>query len=54
MALQTDPSEPRRLIGDNTSETVFLSIADANNFPLGVSMLGGNDTVDSSVANNLV
>jgi Ca2+-binding RTX toxin-like protein len=54
MALQTDPSEPRRLIGDNTSETVFLSIADANNFPLGVSLLGGDDTVDSSAANNLV
>ena len=54
MALQTDPSEPRRLIGDNTSEQVFLSSADANNFPLGVWMLGGDDTVNSSAANNLV
>jgi RTX calcium-binding nonapeptide repeat (4 copies) len=54
MALETDPSEPRRLIGDNTSETVFLSIADANNFPLGVLMLGGDDTVDGSAANHLV
>jgi Ca2+-binding RTX toxin-like protein len=54
MALQTDPSEPRRLIGDNTSENVFLSIADTNNFPLGVWMLEGDDIVNSSTANNLV
>jgi RTX calcium-binding nonapeptide repeat (4 copies) len=54
MALQPDPLEPRRLIGDNTSEVVTLSIADTNNFPLGVWMLGGDDTVDSSAANNLV
>jgi|GEM_PF-6353240 hypothetical protein len=32
MALQPDPSESRRLIGDNTSEVVTLSIADATNF----------------------
>ncbi|MCC3591516.1 MULTISPECIES: calcium-binding protein [unclassified Microcoleus] len=54
MALQPDPSEPRRLIGDNTSENVFLSIADTNNFPLGVWMLEGDDTVNISAANNLV
>lgn len=54
MALQPDPSESRRLIGNNTSEFVTLSIADAANFPLGVWMLAGNDTVDGSTANDLV
>ncbi len=54
MALQPDPSESRRLIGDNTSEVVTLSIADAANFPLGVWMLGGDDIVTGSTANDLV
>jgi Ca2+-binding RTX toxin-like protein len=54
MALKPDPSEPRRLIGDNTSEAVILSIADAANFPLGVWMLPGNDGVTGSTANDLV
>jgi hypothetical protein len=54
MSLRTDPSEPRRLIGDNTSETVTLSIANATNFPLGVWMLGGDDLVTGSAANDLV
>ncbi|MEG4803614.1 calcium-binding protein [Microcoleus sp. ARI1-B5] len=54
MALQPDPSEVRRLIGDNTSEFVTLSIADATNFPVGVWMLAGNDTVNGSTANDLV
>jgi hypothetical protein len=43
MALQPDPSEPRRLIGDNTSEVVTLSIADTTNFPFAVRMLAGDD-----------
>ncbi len=54
MALQPDPLEPRRLIGNNTSEVVTLSIADTTNFPLGVWMLAGNDTVNGSTANDLV
>lgn len=54
MALQPDPSESRRLIGNNTSEFVTLSIADATNFPVGVWMLAGNDTVNGSTANDLV
>ena len=54
MVLQTDPSESRRLIGDNTSESVTLSIANATNFSLGVWMLGGDDTVAGSAANDLV
>ena len=54
MTLQPDPSESRRLIGDNTSEFVTLSIADAANFPLGVWMLAGDDFVTGSTANDLV
>lgn len=54
MALQPDPSQLRRLIGDNTSEFVDLSIADATNFPLGVWMLAGDDFVTGSTANDFV
>ncbi|MEG3977865.1 calcium-binding protein [Microcoleus sp. herbarium8] len=54
MSLQPDSSEPRRLIGDNTSEFVTLSIADAANFPLGAWMLAGDDLVTGSTANDLV
>lgn len=54
MVLLPDPSELRRLIGNNTSETVTLSIANANNFPLGVWMLAGDDSVTGSAANDLV
>jgi Ca2+-binding RTX toxin-like protein len=54
MALRPDPSESRRLIGDNTSEFVTLFIADAYEFPLGVWMLAGNDTVDGSIGDDLV
>jgi RTX calcium-binding nonapeptide repeat (4 copies) len=53
MALQPDPLEPRRLIGDNTSEAIILPI-DTANFPLGVWMLAGDDTVNASAANDLV
>ncbi len=54
MTLQPDPSESRRLIGDNTSESVTLSIANTANFPLGVWMLAGDDFVTGSTANDLV
>ena len=54
MALRLDTSESRRLIGDNTSETVTLSSADATNFPLGVWMLAGDDVVTGSTANDFV
>lgn len=53
MVLQTDPSEPRRLIGDNTSETDFLLSSDQIDFPLGAWMLGGDDIVFGSTANDL-
>ncbi len=54
MTLQPDPSESRRLIGDNSSEFVTLSIANTANFPLGVWMLAGDDVVTGSTANDLV
>ncbi len=54
MALQPDSLEPRRLIGNNTSEVVTLSIADTTNFTLGIWMLGGDDQVIGSTANDLV
>src|SRR4028119_867286 len=59
MALQKDPSELPRLIGDNTSESVELSVANSRfggvtNFPSGVWMLGGDDTVIGSTASDLV
>jgi Ca2+-binding RTX toxin-like protein len=59
MALQKDPSGLPRLIGDNTSESVELSVAysrfgGVTNFPSGVLMLGGDDTVIGSTANDLV
>jgi len=53
MVLQIDPSEPRRLIGDNTSETDFLLSSDEIDFPLGAWMLGGDDIVFGSTANDL-
>lgn len=59
MALQRDPSGLPRLIGDNTSESVELSVANSSfggltNFPSGVWMLGGDDTVVGSTASDLV
>jgi Ca2+-binding RTX toxin-like protein len=54
MALQPDRSGSQRLVGDNTSEFVTLSIADATNFPLGVWMLAGDDLVTGSTANDLI
>jgi Ca2+-binding RTX toxin-like protein len=59
MALRADPSGLPRLIGENTSESVFLSTANSqfggiNNFPSGVWMLGGDDTVFGSTSNDLV
>jgi Ca2+-binding RTX toxin-like protein len=54
MTLKPDPSESQRLIGDNTSEDVTLSIADATNFPLGIWMLAGNDSVLGSAASDLI
>ena len=54
MALQTDPSGVPRLIGDNTSEYVDLQFQSTANFPSGVWMLGGDDTVFGSITNHLI
>jgi Ca2+-binding RTX toxin-like protein len=53
MVLKADPSEPRRLIGDNTSETDFLLMSDEIKYSLGAWMLGGDDIVFGSPANDL-
>ncbi len=53
MVLQADPSEPRRLIGDNTSEIDLLLSSDGIDFPLGAWMLGGDDILFGSTANDL-
>jgi len=59
MALQRDPAGVPRLVGDNTSESVELSLANSRfggvtNFPSGVWMLGGDDSVIGSTASDLV
>jgi hypothetical protein len=59
MALQRDPSGVPRLVGNNTSEFVELSVANSQfggvtNFPSGVWMLGGEDTVFGSAIGDLV
>jgi len=54
MALQTDPSGVPRLIGDNTSEYANLQFQRTANFPSGVWMLGGDDTVFGWGTNDLV
>jgi Ca2+-binding RTX toxin-like protein len=54
MALQTDPSGVPRLIGDNTSEYADLLFRNTANFPSGVWMLGGDDTVYGGRTNDLI
>ncbi|MEG4571554.1 hypothetical protein QUA56_02325 [Microcoleus sp. N3A4] len=59
MALQIDPSEVPRLVGDNTSEYADLSVVNSRfggvtNFPSGVWMLGGDDTVFGSTIGDLI
>ena len=54
MALQRDPSGAPRLIGDNTSEYVDLRVGSAGNSSGGVLLLGGDDTIDGSINNDLI
>jgi Ca2+-binding RTX toxin-like protein len=54
MALQTDPSGVPRLIGNNTSEYADLLFRNTANFPSGVWMLGGDDTVYGGISNDLI
>ncbi|MEA5497023.1 calcium-binding protein [Limnoraphis robusta Tam1] len=44
MVLQPDPSGEARLLGDSTSEFVFVTAQQAADFPLGVLLLEGDDT----------
>jgi len=54
MALQTDPSGVPRLIGDNSSEYADLLFRNTADFPSGVWMLGGDDTVYGGITNDLI
>ncbi|MEP6516204.1 calcium-binding protein [Microcoleus vaginatus] len=54
MALQPDPSGVPRLVGDNTSEYANLQFQSTANFPSGVWMLGGDDTVFGWINNHLI
>ncbi|MGL5063197.1 MAG: calcium-binding protein [Microcoleus sp.] len=54
MVLQTDPSGIPRLIGDNTSEYADLRFRNTANFPSGVWILGGDDTVIGSTIGDLI
>ncbi|MEG4943331.1 hypothetical protein [Microcoleus sp. F4-D5] len=59
MVLQTDRSGVPRLVGDNTSESVDLFLLNSKfggvtNFPSGVWMLGGEDTVIGSTIGDWV
>ena len=54
MALRADPSGVPRLIGDNTSEYADLLFRNTADFPSGVWMLGGDDTVYGGITNDLI
>jgi Ca2+-binding RTX toxin-like protein len=54
MALQRDPSGSSRFFGDNTSEYVDLRIGSGGISSGGVLMLGGDDTVDGAITNDLI
>lgn len=54
MALRADPSGVPRLVGDNTSEYANLQFQSTANFPSGVWMLGGDDTVFGWINNHLI
>ncbi|MCU0544757.1 MAG: calcium-binding protein [Oscillatoriaceae cyanobacterium Prado104] len=48
MVLTPDNSGIPRLVGDNSPENIVLAVGQLANFPGGVWMLGGNDTVRGS------
>ena len=51
--LSTQPGT-QRLIGDNTSENITLFAGQLDSFPLGIWMLGGDDSVESSEDSELI
>ena len=54
MALQRDPSGSSRFFGDNTSEYVDLRIGSGGISSGGVLLLGGDDTIDGAITNDLI
>jgi Ca2+-binding RTX toxin-like protein len=54
MAIQRDPSGSPRFFGDNTSEYVDLRIGSGGISSGGVLLLGGDDTVDGAMTNDLI
>ncbi|MEG4633337.1 calcium-binding protein [Microcoleus sp. AR_TQ3_B6] len=54
MALQRDPSGSSRLFGDNTSEYTDLRFGSLGNSSGEVLLLGGDDTVDGSIASDSI
>jgi hypothetical protein len=55
MALKADTFyNPPRLVGDDTSENVTLSVGQLANFPGGAWLLGGDDTVTGSSSVELI
>lgn len=54
MALQRDPSGSSRFFGDNTSEYVDLRIGSGGISSGGVLLLGGDDTIDGALTNDLI
>lgn len=54
MAIQRDPSGSSRLIGDNTSEYVDLRMGSGGISSGGVLLLGGDDTIDGAITNDLI
>ncbi|MEG4393076.1 calcium-binding protein [Microcoleus sp. BROC3] len=54
MALQRDPSGSSRFFGDNTSEYVDLRVGSGGISSGGVLLLGGDDTIDGAITNDLI
>lgn len=54
MALQRDPSGSSRFFGDNTSEYVDLRIGSGGISSGGILLLGGDDTVNGAITNDLI
>ena len=54
MALQRDPSGSSRFFGDNTSEYVDLRIGSGGISSGGIFLLGGDDTLNGAITNDLI
>ncbi len=54
MALQRDPSGSPRFFGENRSEYVDLRVGSGGISSGGVLLLGGDDTIDGAITNDLI